>query len=74
MVLVIALFISRVGRGLTLQTRKALVEDSIVGKGRTWQDVALYSPEISALFKRDNTGPESFVYPGMIPWPCVFLC
>ena len=41
--------------------------DSIVGKGRTWQEVRLYSPEIKYLFKRFNPSGEGFIYPGLIP-------
>ncbi len=66
MVLVLSLFIS-LAVGYSLQNRKKLVGDSIVGKGRTWHEVTSYSPEIIDLFKRYNTGSEKFVYPGWIP-------
>ena len=66
MVLVIALFIS-LAAGYSIQNRKKLVGDSIVGKGRTWQEVKLYSPEIKDLFKRFNASAEGFIYPGLIP-------
>ena len=40
--------------------QEKLVGDSIVGKGRTWQEVRLYSPEIKYLFKRFNASGEGF--------------
>jgi hypothetical protein len=66
MVLVIALFIS-LAAGFSIQNKKKLVGDSIVGKGRTWEEVILYSPHIIELFKRINTSAEGFIYPGLIP-------
>jgi hypothetical protein len=66
MVLVIALFIS-LAAGFSILNKKKLVGDSIVGKGRTWQEVTLYSPEIKDLFKRFNPSAEGFIYPGWVP-------
>jgi hypothetical protein len=66
MVLVIALFIS-LAAGFSIQNKKKLVGDSIVGKGRTWQEVTSYSPEIIDLFKRFNASTEGFIYPGWLP-------
>ena len=63
--MVFILFIALAG-GYSVINKKTLVGESIVGKGRTWQEVILYSPELHQLFNRTNAAAESFIYPGLV--------
>ena len=65
MIMVFILFIALAG-GYSVINKKTLVGESIVGKGRTWQEVILYSPELHQLFNRTNAAAESFIYPGLV--------
>ena len=65
MIMVFILFIALAG-GYSVINKKNLVGESIVGQGRTWQEVILYSPELHQIFNRANTAAESFIYPGLV--------
>jgi hypothetical protein len=51
--------------GYSVYSKKQLVHDSIVGQGRTWQELRLFSPKLEEIGKRENTRTEGFVYPGL---------
>ena len=53
--------------GYSLVRKANLLDASIVGQGRAWGELTLFSPHLNELLQRVNYRTEGHIYPGLIP-------
>jgi len=53
--------------GYSLLRKANLIDASIVGQGRAWNELKLFSPHLTELMQRVNPRTEGHIYPGLIP-------
>jgi hypothetical protein len=70
--LVIVLFLGLAG-GYSVISKKMLLQESIVGKGRTWTELTLFSARLDEFLLRTNFRTEGYIYPGLLPLLFGFL-
>ena len=61
------LFFLGLAAGYSLLRKAHLLDASIVGQGRAWGELTLFSPHLTELLQRVNFRTEGHIYPGLIP-------